>query len=259
VAQTILITAGSLLLGVLAWQTLLTPRLRRAFLIKPSGDAGVTLAWFLIRLYARVVHRVNVTGAHVLQRADLRGGGPFVVVSNHSSPLDPFLIQAACPFLIRWMMARDQMAPGSESLWRFARVIVTDRNRSDIRAAREALGTLRRGDVLGIFPEGRLAQPHGTMGTFHKGIGVIVARSRVPVLLVCVTGTPDAPTIASAFVRPSRTRVQFIDVIRFEPDVTAAAITEQLRHRLQQASGLGESVDRPPVAEAPDPFLQERA
>src|SRR4051812_16632942 len=54
------------------------------------------------RFFARVYHRLDV-----LTPCRLPEKGAAILICNHTSPLDPQLIQAVCPRLIRWMMAAE--------------------------------------------------------------------------------------------------------------------------------------------------------
>src|SRR5690606_16804706 len=74
---------------------------------------------------ARVIHRLRVEGAENRPRS--RRPGPLIVVANHTAGVDPLLIQAACPFQIRWLMAADMRLPSLDPLWEWGRVIFLDR------------------------------------------------------------------------------------------------------------------------------------
>src|SRR4051812_32702659 len=52
--------------------------------------------------YARTVHDLRV-----LSPCRLPKRGPAILVCNHTSGLDPVLIQSTCPRLIVWMMAKE--------------------------------------------------------------------------------------------------------------------------------------------------------
>lgn len=241
------IVLGAPLVLVALWQVLVTPRLRHG----PGGDTGITFVWLLVRLYARAVHRLRVEGREHL--AGLKG--PLVVVCNHGSPLDPFLVQAATPFLIRWMMAKDQIPPDSAMLQRFSRVIPTDRHRPAASAAIAAIRLLRQGGVIGVFPEGRLARPPGRVLPFHEGVGELVARTGARVLLACLQDTPVTESIGAAFLRPSHARLRFLGVLTWPRGTEPATITATLRARIVDASGWPMVDDIQPLPPPKDPFL----
>ena len=87
----------------------------------PGGDAITGMLWLVIRAYCRIMHRPTYRGLEHLPATNRPGG--LIVVANHTSAVDPLLIQAACRFEIRWMMAREMMLPQLEGLWRRHRLI----------------------------------------------------------------------------------------------------------------------------------------
>ncbi|MHC4447604.1 MAG: lysophospholipid acyltransferase family protein [Planctomycetota bacterium] len=219
----------------------------------PGADAVTGLIWLIVRVYCRLVHRARYTGLEHVPSTNQPGG--LVVVSNHTSPIDPLLLQAACRFHIRWMMASDMMVPQLDWLWRRYQVIAVSRDGSDTAPAREAIRHVREGGVVGIFPEGGIENPPGGIRPFLAGVGLVVARAKAPVLLAWISGTPECPDMLPALTTPSRARLQFIDVIDFGEERDALAITDHLRCRIAEASGWptsDEPLARPRLE--PDPF-----
>ena len=219
---------------VLAARWIVIPLLCRG----PGGDAVHTLMWLGARLYCRLFHRVRWLGWDEIRRRIDPGG--LIVVSNHTSSVDPALIQTGCWFHIRWLMASEMMTPNLDWVWNAQQVIPISRDGGDTQPVRDAIRHVRNGGVIGIFPEGRIVQPRGEIRPFHNGVGAIAVRTGAPVLLVWVSGTPDTETMAAAFATPSRSRVRFVDLMRFTSDSPeghdAAAITQTIRKRLSEAS-----------------------
>lgn len=219
----------------------------------PGGDPVTGLMWRAIRIYGRLMHHTTYVGLEHVPATNEPGG--LIVVSNHTGPIDPLLIQAACRFEIRWMMASDMMTPQLEWLWRRQCMIAVDRNGRDTASAREAIRHVKAGGVVGIFPEGGIGLPKGRIRPFYEGAGLIIARTKAPVLLVWCSGTPEETRMFQALTKPSRARVEFVD--RFVPSAGggAADITRDLRQRLADASGWPiDDEPLPPVPEKPDPF-----
>jgi 1-acyl-sn-glycerol-3-phosphate acyltransferase len=163
--------------------------------------------------------------------------GPVLVVANHTGGVDPVLVQSAGPRLIRWMMARDMMGSGLEDLWRLTRVIPVDRTGTDAASLRAAMRTLKRGGVVGVFPEGRITRPAGTIRPFQEGVGVLAARCGAIVLPCWISGTPDVDGMAGSVLGRSRSRVVFLEPVRYERSMSAADVAGDLRSRLIAASG----------------------
>jgi 1-acyl-sn-glycerol-3-phosphate acyltransferase len=240
VPQILLLGAAAWIALVLAGRWALMPILRRA-----PGDPITGLIWYGLQLYCFFVHRTRFEGFAELRRQTLPGpwpggGAGLIVVANHTSAVDPLLIQCGCRFHIRWLMAADMMIPELDWLWKLQRIIPVMREDGsrDTAPIREAIRHVRRGGVIGIFPEGRIIQ-RGEVRPFFRGVGVLAARAGAPVLLVWVSGTPDTHTMSQAFITPSRSRVAFVDLIDFAAmgERDPEDITEHLRRRLAEASG----------------------
>ena len=83
--------------------------------------------------------------------------GPAIVVANHISGIDPFLLIASSKRPIRFIIAKEQYHRfGLEWMFRAAGCIPVDRKGKPERAFRAALKALRDGEVIGIFPHGTI-------------------------------------------------------------------------------------------------------
>jgi 1-acyl-sn-glycerol-3-phosphate acyltransferase len=237
----ILIVAAVWVGLVLAARLVLLPMVRRA----PGNDPIIGVLWYLVRVYCRHFHRARYRGQEELRGRTDPGG--LIVVSNHTSGVDPLLIQAACRFHIRWMMAADMMNPELDWLWTRQNIIPVSRDGRDTNAAREAIRHVRSGGVLGIFPEGRIVT-HGEIRPFHIGAGLIAARTGAPILLVWISGTPQTESLSASFTTPSRAQVIFAELVHFDSR-DPKEITEHLRSKLSKLSGW-------PINDEPMPMLR---
>lgn len=111
------------------------------------------VAWFLLgigRLASFLLLQVKVVG---LEHAPTKG--PLIVIANHFSWFDAPLLTLYLPFRPVFIVASE-----SQRFWyvrlflRVFRGIPIWRGRVDRTALQTALELLRRGDVIGIFPEG---------------------------------------------------------------------------------------------------------
>ncbi len=200
----------------------------------PARDPIVNLLWWANRVYTRLVHRVAFDGQEKLRRRRDHGG--LIIVSNHTSGVDPLLIQAACHFEVRWMMAADMMIDALAPLWKRLRIIPVDRDGRDRSSLREAIRHVKDGGAIGIFPEGRIVT-RGEIRPFLSGVGLLVAKTNAPVLLVWISGTPETEDLRTSFVTPSRARVRFVKRLNDTRDRSAQEITRDLREKLSRASG----------------------
>jgi 1-acyl-sn-glycerol-3-phosphate acyltransferase len=201
----------------------------------PRGDFPTGVLHRAAQVYALAWHRLRVAGRSELPAT--RDPGPLIVVANHASGVDPILIQAACPFEIRWMMGADMMHPGLAGLWGFMRIIGVDRDKGDSRALREALRHVHGGGVLGVFPEGRIERPPRKLLPFEPGVGLLIAKSGAPVLAAVVEGVPDAPTAWQSLLVRSRATVTFRRAPTQAGKPDPRAIVADLEARFAQWTG----------------------
>lgn len=142
--------------------------------------------------------------------------GPAIIAANHTSALDPLIIQSICPRPIRWMMAAEYMnTPMLHWLWRAFPVIPVQRNGRDSSSTRAALRALADGHLLGIFPEGRISPTHDLL-PLHPGIALLATRSGSPICPTFISGSqrthPDDP-IFRPFLSPSTSTLRFAEPI----------------------------------------------
>jgi 1-acyl-sn-glycerol-3-phosphate acyltransferase len=141
------------------------------------------LAWLLIH----TIHRVVTVDVDRIPDA-----GPAVLVCNHVSYVDALVIGAASPRPIRFVMDhRIFKAPLAGWIFRSAKAIPIAPAKEDPwlmeRAYIDIAQALHEGDLVCIFPEGRLTST-GELNEFRGGIAKIVERSRVPVIPMALRG-----------------------------------------------------------------------
>lgn len=207
----------------------------RRLLDNPREDFSAGMVWHGMRIYTRLLHHRRVEGTEHLPQE--RYPGPLILVSNHTAGIDPLLIQSACRFEVRFVMAKDMRHPLLEWFWQLAGVIFVDRESRDAMGAREAIRHVKAGGVLGIFPEGGLERPARTILPFQAGVGLIIKRTEAPVLPVVVRDTPVADRAWTSLVRPSRSVVTFHAPIKFTKADSAEDIADSLRDRYAAWTG----------------------
>ncbi|HVF63127.1 MAG TPA: MFS transporter [Casimicrobiaceae bacterium] len=141
------------------------------------------LAWLLIHS----MYRVEKIGLD-----NIPDEGPCVVVCNHVSYVDAVVISACLRRPIRFVMDhRIFSLPVLGFIFHTMRAIPIAPAREDARlkerAFEEVRAALAAGEVVGIFPEGRLTST-GEMGEFRPGIERIVRDTPVPVIPLALRG-----------------------------------------------------------------------
>lgn len=133
------------------------------------------------RFLAHVVWRTTVVGAERVPRT-----GPVIVMPNHLGAVDGPLVHGVVPrgshILIKESIFRSRVG----WLMRLAQQIPVDRSNGRAALAM-ALGVLRRGDVVGIFPEGTRGNGDGSGA--RAGAGWLAVTSGAPVVPVAVLGS----------------------------------------------------------------------
>ena len=156
--------------------------------------------WLFLRLGFGLTVR---GGAHVPR------SGAFVVASNHLSYLDPVVVGVACPRLLSFMARADLYRhPLMRWFLRNMGAIPLHREAGDLAAIREAVRRLRRGQPVAIFPEGE-RQIFGELGEAKRGVGLVAALGRVPIIPMLVQGTFQALPRGSRWLRRAKIRVAF--------------------------------------------------
>jgi 1-acyl-sn-glycerol-3-phosphate acyltransferase len=141
------------------------------------------LAWLLVH----TVYRVHEEGLD-----NIPDEGPCVLVCNHVSYVDAVVIAACVPRPVRFVMDhRIFRAPLLSFIFRAMRTIPIASEREDPRVKERAYGevaaALAAGEVVGIFPEGRLTHT-GEMNAFRPGVQRIIAATPVPVVPMALRG-----------------------------------------------------------------------
>lgn len=135
------------------------------------------VGWFL----ARVVWNTRVLG-----REHVPTQGPVLLAANHTGVIDGPVLVGAAPRPAH-MLVKEEMFVGA--LGRFlhaAGQIPVDRD-GGRGALAAALGVLKRGGVVGVFPEG--SRGRGDAADARAGITWLALNGRAPVVPVAVLGT----------------------------------------------------------------------
>ncbi len=142
---------------------------------------------FMVWALSVVIYRLRVVG-HEKIPVD----GAVVLVSNHVSFIDWFVVSASVKRPARFVMHKDFVGlPVMSWVFKQAKVIPIASAKEDpvmLEAAFERIHEeLKDEQVLCIFPEGKITST-GDMNPFRPGIERIVARDAVPVIPITING-----------------------------------------------------------------------
>jgi 1-acyl-sn-glycerol-3-phosphate acyltransferase len=163
------------------------------------------------RAYASYFHNLEV-----LTPCPIPAEGGGILVCNHTSSLDPVMLQAACPRVIIWMMAKEYgQVFGLRWFFNAIEPIPVERSGRDMAATRAALRALKDGKILGLFPEGRIAKTRDLL-EFQTGVALLASKSDVPIYPAYLDGTQRHKGMMEAFLRPNHVTLAFGQPFRLE-------------------------------------------
>jgi 1-acyl-sn-glycerol-3-phosphate acyltransferase len=116
--------------------------------------------------------------------------GPVVLCFNHFSWLDPWAIGSVTPRTV-YYVAKEE-AHADRFIGPFIRIFGTlsvRRGESDREAVRLMREVVRRGDALGMFPEG--TRQERVPGEVKPGAAMIAVQEAVPVVCAAIHGSQD--------------------------------------------------------------------
>jgi 1-acyl-sn-glycerol-3-phosphate acyltransferase len=142
---------------------------------------------FLIWLLIHSVYRLDKSGLEKIPEE-----GAAVIVCNHVSFVDALIIAAACRRPIRFVMDHNIFRiPLLSFIFRTGKAIPIAPKKEDPalleKAYEDIAAALRDGDLVGIFPEGRITDT-GELYPFRAGITRILDRTPVPVVPLALRG-----------------------------------------------------------------------
>lgn len=189
-----------LLLAAVLWR----PFMRR---LEAASEADWGARWLnrldgLNRIFCRRFHRFRFAPV------PLNGRGPALLASNHVSGLDPLLLVAACRRPVRFIIAEEQYRRfGFTWFFRAIGCIPVDREARPARAFRAALKALRAGEVVALFPHGRIHLDSEPPRRLKPGVAKMAQLSGAPIYPVRIEGVRGEGRLVSAVFLRSRARL----------------------------------------------------
>ena len=147
--------------------------------------------------------RWKVTG-----RKNVPPFGPAILAPNHIADCDPLFVGLSLHRPL-WFMAKRELfeIPVLGPFMRFAQAFPVERGEPDRAALKRAEELLRAGQIVVVFPEGRLSQS-GELQPLLPGVALLALRTKVPVIPVGIAGTnlllPYGETIPRPTMAPLR-------------------------------------------------------
>ena len=142
------------------------------------------IGWPVVWVFCKLVFRLKI-----IRQAPALPDGAMVLCGNHLHALDPLPFSMITRRQIYYMSKKEVFQK------RFLGWLVTqlgaypvDREGNDIKSVRHTLSLLKKGGVIGIFPEGTRSKD-GEVHAFHSGAAMFALRTGAALVPVGFCGT----------------------------------------------------------------------
>lgn len=181
---------------------------------------------FIDGMLIRYLYHLQVEG-----RENLPSQGPFILVANHVSYLDPFALAAALDYATLqqtyWAGWTGVAFTNrlTRALSQITQVIPIDSESSMLSSLASAAIVLKRKQNLVLFPEGRRSE-NGELQRFKPGLGLLLQHMEVPIVPAIIFGTDKA--------WPVRRKLPRIHPVRLfiAPPISVKSLTKEAVHEM---------------------------
>ena len=148
---------------------------------KKTKITGYTIFRAILVWPVRLIFRIHIKG-----KENIPTGGGYMVCANHVSAIDPILICAAFPQKVCYMGKKEVFkVPVLGWLIRAFGAFPVDRSGGNTGTIKNAIAKLKKGDCLGIFPQGTRCRGKEIEETSLKmGAAMISAKAEATVVPV---------------------------------------------------------------------------
>jgi 1-acyl-sn-glycerol-3-phosphate acyltransferase len=208
----------------------------------PMPNPMANVFWRATRLFSFSWHGLTIRGKH-----HIPADGPVVISANHTTAMDPFLIQSGTIRMVRWLMLTSYRFKAGNLLWNAIDPICiehdleTDQRGSAMRQLRQIVTELKKGSVVGMFPEGSLQYDSRELKAFEEGTAVVARLSGAAIVPCWIDGTVVSRSMFKHVFKPTQSSVTFGEPFKPSKSDSPEAITAELRRRIV---ALGEQEQR---------------
>lgn len=203
----------------------LDPRDKKKYYFADTPQRRAMIA--VIRSLFKLVMKMEVVGLE-----NFPPQGQVILAANHVTNFDVFPMQFALPRPIFFMGKAELFRnPLLDVLLRNLSGFPVNRGEKDQWAMRHAAKVLKRGQTLGIFPEGTRSQGKG-LAVAKTGAARLAIEANCPIVLVAVTGSDQ---FFKRFPHRTRVQIKFLPPLSPKPGENPLALTDRLMFTLAQA------------------------
>lgn len=169
--------------------------------ISPRSPPGMTQ-----KLIARLVNTTFIRKVKGVE--NLPKGGAFILAANHCSYMDHMIINAVSFIhlnrVVSFLAKKEHFRGAFQKRWhKWVRAIPIDRQAGGKNALKKAIRHLKRGGIIGIYPEGTRSST-GKIQKGKTGVARLAVAAKVPVVPVGLKGTFEIMPKGKLFPKPKR-------------------------------------------------------
>ncbi len=151
----------------------------------------------------KLIFRLKIIGSENIPKT-----GPFVIVANHSSLLDGFVLVSSVKPKITFMSAAYLFKmPFVGNILRGVGAISVQGKGNDIKLIKKAMKVLQAGGVLGIFPEGRITNEKDDFSA-KAGAAYLAVKVDVPIIPMAIKGADKVLPLGAKFPKLNKIGVK---------------------------------------------------
>lgn len=147
------------------------------------------MVYFIVSRFQKLFLRVT-RGIKTFNKKNIPKKGPFLLISNHKSNNDPFIIAASTSRSLTFMAKEELFDTFIKRIFfRLLHTYPVDRNGDPRKVLDQFVSFLDEGKPTVMFPEGTRNKVDDSVLPFKKGAALVAIRAQVPVVPTAVLGT----------------------------------------------------------------------
>lgn len=179
----------------------------------PLGSRFIYLVvTYILKIFSKLFFRLKVFDSHIVFDQAKRGG--CVLIANHMSQFDPAIaVVAFAPQVTPRFLYKSELDKHGAVSWLTSRAgaIPVVRHTADRTAIKRMVNAAKRGECVGIFPEGTRHAAYGgslAPAKIHGGFALIASMADVPIIPMGISNTHQIKPDGARFIRPVTLRAK---------------------------------------------------
>jgi len=162
------------------------------------------LLYIIIKSFSLVILKL-IFKLKIIDSENIPKTGPFVIVANHSSVFDGFIVVSSIRPKITFMSAAYLFKMNFYGY--ILRGVGAIPVQGDIALIKKSMRILQTGGVLGIFPEGRIANEKDGFSA-KAGAAYLAIKTGVPIIPMAIKGADKVLPVGAKFPKLNKIEVK---------------------------------------------------